>query len=47
MWTVTGNLATGRAYDTATLLPGGQLLVAGGYKASELAGASFTIQPAA
>ena len=29
-WTATGSLATGRQYHTATPLPGGQVLVAGG-----------------
>jgi IPT/TIG domain/Kelch motif/Galactose oxidase, central domain len=40
-WTPGPNLNTGRAYHTATLLPNGQVLVAGGYDGGALATAEL------
>ena len=36
-WSITGNLNTGRVSHTATLLSNGQILVAGGYNAPNIA----------
>ncbi|MGB7749167.1 MAG: kelch repeat-containing protein [Verrucomicrobiia bacterium] len=40
-WTTTGSLATSRAHHTATLLPNGKVLVAGGYNFSYPASAEL------
>ncbi len=40
-WTAAGPLATARYYHTATLLPNGKVLVAGGYGGSSLASAEL------
>jgi Kelch motif/Galactose oxidase, central domain len=40
-WTLGPNMNTGRAYQTATLLPNGQVLVAGGYNGGPLATAEL------
>src|SRR5437867_1116503 len=40
-WSATGSLATGRYGATATLLPSGKVLVAGGYNAGPLASAEL------
>ena len=41
MWTATGSMATARYFHTATLLPNGQVLVAGGITAFTLASAEL------
>jgi hypothetical protein len=38
-WTVVASLKTARAYHTATLLPGGQVLVTGGFYSVPLSSA--------
>ncbi len=40
-WSATGSLATGRRYHTATLLPNGKVLVAGGYTGAYLSSAKL------
>jgi hypothetical protein len=46
-WTVTGSLGTARDFHTATLLPDGRVLVAGGFGTSDVLSSAQLYDPAA